>query len=65
MLLYKDYLEKNWSYLEKDEIIVINIKKLVNIDVKNEKYTQSKIDLHSNAKVWKVIIPALVKEFNL
>ena len=65
LLLYEDYLNEDWSELEKDGIIVINIEKLANIHTKDPQYTQSETDPHPNAKAWEIITPALVKELNL
>lgn len=65
ILIYEDYLNKNWGSLEEEDIIIVKVKDLLDIDVKSLQYTISPTDVHPNAKAWQIITPELVKKLNL
>ena len=54
----------NWKELEEENIKIINLKSILNVNLRDAEYTIDDAG-HPNAKAWEVIVPALVKELNL
>ncbi len=65
ILIYGDTDNFNWSELESDGIIIINLDELLGIHLSLNKEYTLKDGQHPNAKAWEVIVPALVKELKL
>ena len=63
ILVYIEDGTEDWNVLKQDNILIINIKKDLNIDIDEEKYTL--FDGHPSKEAWQAIVPALVKELNL
>ena len=63
-LMYDKFPEFNWEELEKEGIIVIELKKLVNENFNDKKFYISD-EKHPSSKAWEVVTPALVKKLGL
>ena len=52
-----------WEELEQEGYTVIDLKKVVDVDLLDNEYLAD--GFHPNAKAWNVIIPQLIKELNI
>ncbi len=65
ILVYEQDSNIDWKALEKQGIIVINLKEIVDVDLfTHEKYTLDD-KFHPNAEAWNLIVPSLAKKLNL
>ncbi len=65
IFLYQNDNNEIFKELEKEGIIVIKAKDILNVDLNELEYLISNRDTHPNAKAWQDIVPALAKELNL
>ena len=63
ILVYNEYGNEDWNRLRNQGIKVIELNKILEVDINESKYKL--LDGHPNAEAWKVITPKVIEYLNL
>ena len=64
-LVYENYDYSEWKNLEEYGIQVVDVDKILDVDIHGVEYRISETNYHPNSQAWKVVVPALVKELDI